>query len=95
LICSSFNLLPSLSWLLDELLLILFDKSQCVWQLASSQDIVTSFDWLLGVLVRNAAESHLVEAVLLGQAFLTCHYFDLLTDFVALLLVFVSDVLFN
>jgi len=54
------DLLPGLRRLLKEGLLIVFYDSEASGQLAAGQDVETTSDFLFSVLVRNAAQRHLI-----------------------------------
>lgn len=58
-----------------------------------SEDVKVASDHLLSVLMALASQRHLVETILLSEALLSCHDLYLLANFVALLLIFVPDIL--
>jgi len=71
------------------------DDGQAIVELAISQDIKAALHLLLSVFVADAAESHLIVAVLLGKAFLAHLDLNLLAYFVSLLFVLVAHILVN
>ena len=71
------------------------DDGQAIVELAIGQDIKAALHLLLSVFVADAAESHLIVAVLLGKAFLAHLDLNLLAYFVSLLFVLVAHILVN
>ena len=82
---------PSLCRSFKVLLFLVFEDGESIWQLTVGQDIKSATHLLLSVFVGDAAEGHLIAAVLLGETLLTDLHFDLLADFISLLFVFVEE----
>lgn len=74
-------------------MLILFNHLQRGLHVTVSEDIEITSDHLFSVLIALASQRHLVETILLREALLSSHDIDLLFNIVALLLVFVPDIL--
>ena len=89
------EVLPWVRRLFKVLLLLFADHRQRVGQLAIRENVETATDLLFSVFVGDAAERHLIDAVLFSEALLTRLNLDLLTHFVALLLVLLTCVFLN
>lgn len=86
---------PSVSWSLQELLLLIPDNREPIIKLAIGQDVETAADLLLCVLVTDLSERHLVETVLFSETLLSGLDLNLLAHLISLLFVFVADILID
>ena len=85
-------MVPRLPRLLQVLLLLVLQDGQAVVELPIRQDVEATAHLLLRVLVADAAECHLVDAVLLSEALLAHLHLNLLPYIVSLLFVLLTDV---
>jgi len=76
-------------------LLHALDNVQAAGEVSSSQNIEATLDLFFGMLVRNAAERHMVETLLFREAFLASMVFKLVFCLVPDLFSFVSCVFLN
>jgi len=86
---------PGLLWFLKVRLLLALDNVQAAGEVSSSQNIEATLDLFFGVLVRNAAERHMLETLLFREAFLASMVFKLVFCLVPDLFSFVSCVFLN
>jgi hypothetical protein len=86
---------PRLLWFLQVRLLFVLDNRESSCELAASQNVEATLHFFLCVLVRDATERHLVEALLLSVALLASIVFKLVLGLVPNLLGLVSSILFN
>jgi hypothetical protein len=85
---------PGLWRLFKVSLLILLDDSEARSELTTSQDVEAALDFFFSVLVRNTAQRHIIETLLLVLTFFTSFIFKFVLGLVPNLFSLVSRVLF-